>query len=487
MSVQSPQQAVNPRKEKVVSSNERGVLYQVSKKLRKVEGRVRRCSILNVGVEGDKFTIIENKTVEGGGWKSNRLFTFWFTDRLNVQTTGGYVQGSQKIKKRLVNTEGSYRTFVSFFESCSRYVQKKINRIIKRHTKLKFGIACHTMMNIIDLFYPASKELFLREDITNKELWKRSSDFASPFLNASELLKWLCKPTLKKSFRSKIGFAGKKFMKDFVEIWNSGKRQTSGEMFGSQSGRYSLVIIINNLMSFKGVLTSGDIDIEKLSKTRMSIALNKPISSATDKKLLKLLKLRLRNYLLATKSRVRLINMMHLRDSFHMFETLHSDQVTLDYIAEGHSIEDIHDFMSDRVAEINDPNVDFPAFKFDGVRIGDYTLVAPKDSATLRKWSRYMANCIYSYKQRILDKRAVICGLFDGSVLKYNIALNIQEPIHEQPFIAEDKVPTISVGEINSRFNKGCDKHVRDVILDGLLENGVINVQAKKRASSRLY
>jgi hypothetical protein len=479
MSVQSPQQAVSTRKEKVIASNERGTLYQISKRLYKMDGVIRKCVIYSVSVEGDKFTIIKN-TISWGVWSKQKLFTFWFTDKLNVSVSSQ--SGSLPTKKRnhrSLNTLKAYDAFVSFFNQCSRYLQKKINRIIKRHTKLKFRIACHTLANVVDNFYPASRELFY--GLNNKAMWETKCKLHH---TRTHLFKWLCNPTLKKSFKSMIGFSGKKLMKDFTSIWT----MSGIDSISNISETQQLCVIINTLRQFKGVLSHGDIDLKELINCNISLDINYNPTTKTDRKFIKLTKPRLRTYFISKKEHVyNIATLDYLRDCFKLFEKLHEDQPTIDYISREHTVEEMHDFMSERVIEISEGNEEFPHFQFNGVEIAGYTLKAAPDSKTLRKWAGFMKNCTYGYKNSMLRGTTFICGLFEGDVLKYNIALDISQPIHEQPFIAEDKAPTINVGEINSRFNRGCDKHVRDVILDGLLEKGVINVQAKKRASGGFY
>lgn len=84
----------------------------------------------------------------------------------------------------------------------------------------------------------------------------------------------------------------------------------------------------------------------------------------------------------------------------------------------------------------------FKPLEFDGAELGDFTIRTCKDSHQLIEWSTYMGNCVSSYRGDIIAGKVIMCGLFRGKDLAYNLSLT---PVGKK----------FRIQQLNCRYNKG--------------------------------
>lgn len=469
-------------KEKLLFSNEESKLFRIYKRLcRNPKGgsKIVKVKFIDIYYVDNVFEI---RKVTWSGYTNSYnkevVCRFWFTDKLNVSVPKAMVLNGQ----RYLNTNIAYAAFFNFLSECSKYTQRKINRIIKSLSGHKFKIGKPVAENIIRLFYQSSLELFERKMVDGfdglfsklKENWYFYRHVCPP------MFALLVKSSLKKSLKAKLGFAGKKLVRDFIEWYDSGYIPSIYEGVGIKSPLVSelrvddkLFLTIENLSVVKKCLTHGDVDLSafRSSKNSFYVCVHKIPKDKHIQKFIKLVPHKMRRYVVA-KNAMELLPFSYMADTLRMFKSCCDDQEVIDYITDSdHSLEMIHDFLAVHLRRRPDPKIEYKKYDFDGVSIGNYKLIVCPNSYTLRNWATYMSNCVYGYRDQMKDGKVLICALTKEDEIIYNLSLT--------PSRRENGVMKYSVRELNSRFNKGYDKSDYDLVVKELTKNGVINVQAE--------
>ena len=435
------------RKEFIVTENSRGKIYRVSKKLRisrRGGGRSVWAEMINVHINKTSFSI--RSCIYDGSARAKGFITFRVSKNKIIP-----------IVKLGTHYKCSY-TQIPQLKSFKKGISAKINRILNKEYGLKFKVTKSLYENIVAHNSKIYNELFPN--------------------GTGHMLAVLSKPTFKQSVKSYCGFSGKKLISDLAKepenymrekldmIKMFKKHLTFGDIhvphISIQSGMYQLKESIQGLIKINPKLL------------RQSIFLKEPKSPAP------ITNRRLQGHW-ATDSPLH-----YITDTWKMYLILKAkidDIENSDYgFSKAKDLIKYHDMISLYIMKMKEPNVDFPKYDFDGIEIGDFKLVVCKDYYTLIEWSTFMSNCVSSYKYSILEGRCVICGLFKGEELVYNLSLSPTSFGVVSKADNKDK-KIFDIDQLNARYNRGYDQDDYNLIESKL---GEANVLRRKVKSPRL-
>lgn len=92
--------------------------------------------------------------------------------------------------------------------------------------------------------------------------------------------------------------------------------------------------------------------------------------------------------------------------------------------------------------------------KVDGLKFGDYEIVAPKSSTEMVAWGNELRNCVGQYAWRVRDRSTIILGVKEKGMIKYGLELSAG----------------LNVEQFRGKFNAEPEVAERDFILGQLNE-----------------
>lgn len=389
------------RKEYVVCDNDKGRIWRISKRLCRIK-------------HGAGFRFVA-KTLDLHIFK-DRFYLKWSNIR---ETTSENRRVSFKIKSgRLVPytktnlgpNHLSYRSTynpVLSLKDLKKGVNAKINRVLNKEYGLKFKIGAPFYKNVIRLAFPHYLDLY-----------------PDPEMLMAKVIK---SPSVKKSIKSYCGFSGKKFLSELLAHSET-----------TQRGKLDTVRLLRKHLTF------GEIEVAKIKLLPKIEGLKKLIDLNP-----KFFKKCLMSDLPVDPIRTWENPFFHyFADTVVMYRQLarsiHLESTPL-ALSRAKNLKEYHDSLAIYYRKMKTENLPFSEYDFHGSQIGDFTIKVCKDSHELIEWSTYMENCVSSYRERILDGKIVMCGLFKEDKLIYNLSLR--------------KVgKKFSIDQLNNRYNRGYDE-----------------------------
>lgn len=391
------------RKEYVVCDNEKGRIWRISKKLCRIKrGRGFRyvAKTLDIHIFEGRFYL---KWSSIGESKSEKR-------RISFKVKNG------KVIPYLVKGLGAGQIPIRYtyepllyLKEIKKGVNAKINRVLNKEYGLKYKIGVPFYKNVLKVAFPHYLDFY-----------------PDPKL---EMAKVITKPSIKKSIKSYCGFAGKKLLADLLA--------------------YPEFVQKNKLDTIKFLrkhLTFGEIDIPQVQ------TLPKTAKQSEIKKLVDLNPQFFKKYLLRDNDQKNPNHptwntplYMYLPDTIRMYISIAKfvdiESTTLS-LAKAKNLKEYHDSLAKYHRKMQTENLPFDEYDFSDSEVGDFTIKVCKDSHELIEWSTYMGNCVSSYRERILDGKIIMCGLFRDGVLAYNLSLRkIGKKFH--------------IDQLNSRYNRG--------------------------------
>jgi hypothetical protein len=381
-------------KEYVIHEDKTFKVYRISKKLRK--GRVVVQKIWNLIVEKKRFSLQHIKYYEGEFHKSDQI---------------NFVVGKKIVPKN--GKRSSYR-IMNKLDEMSKFVQRKINRILNKEFGLKFKIGRAVALNIAEHNSPAYMGLWEKPDYSMLGVIGKS---------------------LKRSIRNHCGFAGRAFIRELLKFPEHQVKEK-----------------LNTLRALKGHLTFGEVSAD--------IKWNSCINHADFQERLK------ENPQILKKAILGKVDSYIVNDTFGLLSEFERERLDHGW-ATATDITKLHDSLSAELVKKRNANVEFPQWGLNGHTIGEYTIREPKDYHQLLDWAKYMGNCIAGYKSSILDHHVIMCGLFSGEELIYNLSIRVIDPIGiaEWPPVLESEI-RFAFDQLNSRFNRGAPIKLQDKTKD---------------------
>lgn len=407
------------RKEYVVCENELGRVWRISKRLcrlKKAEGFKYVSKVLHLH-------IAENR--------------FWFKwSNISTTTTAqGTVSFSVKDGKIKITTKnkGSYNCSyqqLAVFSNLGQKVNAKINRVLNKEFGLKFKIGKPFYVNLLNQMYPQYAALY-----------------KSPTFHMVKVFK---KTSVKESIRSYCGFAGKKFLAKLFQL--SEPRQLE---------------ILDTIRMFRRHLTFGEIHTKIHPVTGFKTKL-KPligINPAFFKSLFigKQVQGDDNIAFALSFSNWRIDDMIRMYTEIANTIDIESTPLAL---SKAKKLNEYHDELANYHKKLRYQNVPFKPLEFDGAELGDFTIRTCKDSHQLIEWSTHMGNCVSSYRGDIIAGTVIMCGLFRGEDLVYNLSLT---PVGKK----------FRIQQLNCRYNKGYTPEDYSLVESFLGDRNVLSGQKK--------
>ena len=135
-------------------------------------------------------------------------------------------------------------------------------------------------------------------------------------------------------------------------------------------------------------------------------------------------------------------------------------------LSKAKKLNEYHDELANYHKKLRYQNVPFKPLEFDGAELGDFTIRTCKDSHQLIEWSTHMGNCVSSYRGDIIAGRVIMCGLFRGEDLVYNLSLT---PVGKK----------FRIQQLNCRYNKGYTPEDYSLVESFLGDRNVLSGQKK--------
>lgn len=283
-------------------------------------------------------------------------------------------------------------------------VNAKINRVLNKEYGLRFKIGTPFYKNVIRLAFPYYLDLYPDPEMTMAKVIKS--------------------PSVKKSIKSYCGFAGKKFLSDLL-----------AHNEGIQRGKLDTIRLLRKHLTFGEIEVSKVKLLPKIEGLKNLIDLNP-----------KFFKKCLMTDLPVDPVRPWENPFFHyFADTVVMYRQLAKSvdiESTPVALSRAKNLKEYHDALAIFHRKMKAENLPFDEYDFSGSKLGDFTIKVCKDSHELIEWSTYMGNCVSSYRERILDGKIIMCGLFRDGVLAYNLSLRkIGKKFH--------------IDQLNNRYNRG--------------------------------
>ena len=353
-------------------------MYRIYKKLvmNPKSKKIVKVWYVNVTFFKEKNTLVINHCYS---WPKSNIYKTRKSISINLN------HGARSFKRRYENTEELY----SFVNKLSKYTQRRLNRILKEYLP-KTKITYPTAYNITITNSPNAQNIFKKEHLVNNLL--PINKHIKKAKGWKDLIRRCC------------GYSGKKT----VRLISSSDRPD---------------ILLSNLSICKGLFTHGEIN-NLLEKWEKPVSIPKSDLYKINKNLAANYKFSDIYWIDDIK---RLINEL----KYHNYDW--KSEIT-------DSFEKTHANLSFAASRLKTKNIDFPKYEFDGARIGEFTIRICPDLHTLQYWGKYMSNCVAGYRDSILSKRIIMCGIFNGDKLIYNMSLRKDKKYH--------------ISEIKKRFNE---------------------------------
>jgi len=329
---------------------------------------------------------------------------------------------------------GSYNysySQLSRFKILKRGINAKINRVLNKEFGFKFKIGKPFYVNLLNQRYPLYNSLYKDPTFSMVKVFK--------------------KPSVKESIRSYCGFAGKKFLAKLFQLSESRQME-----------------VLDTIRMFRRHLTFGEIhtNVNSISgfKTKLkplisinpaffkNIFIRKDMDDVQDKT----------TFALSFSS-------WRVEDTIKMYSEIAN---TIDIessplaLSKAKNPSEYHDQLANYHKKLRYQNVAFKPLEFDGAELGEFTLRTCKDSHQLIEWSTYMGNCVSSYRGEIIAGKVVMCGLFKGETLAYNLSLT---PVGKK----------FRIQQLNCRYNKGYTSEDYSLVESFLGDRNVLSGQKK--------
>jgi hypothetical protein len=407
------------RKEYVVCENELGRVWRISKRLcrlKKAEGFKYVSKVLHLHIAENRF------------W-------FKWSNISTTTTVQGTVSFSVKDGKIKITTKnkGSYNCSyqqLAVFSNLGQKVNAKINRVLNKEFGLKFKIGKPFYVNLLNRIYPQYAALY-----------------KSPTFHMVKVFK---KTSVKESIRSYCGFAGKKFLAKLFQL--SEPRQLE---------------ILDTIRMFRRHLTFGEIHTKIHPVTGFKTKL-KPLIGINPVFFKSLF---IRKQVQGDDNIAFAVNFSswQIDDMIRMYteiaNTIDIESTPL-ALSKAKKLNEYHDELANYHKKLRYQNVPFKPLEFDGAELGDFTIRTCKDSHQLIEWSTHMGNCVSSYRGDIIAGTVIMCGLFRGEDLVYNLSLT---PVGKK----------FRIQQLNCRYNKGYTPEDYSLVESFLGDRNVLSGQKK--------
>ena len=414
------------RKEYVVCENEKGRIWRISKRLCRIKhgaGFRFVSKVLHLHIAENRFWF---------KW-SNIGATTSVKEIISFSVKNGKIAITTRSNAHLP-VRGSYNcsySQLSRFKDLKRGVNAKINRVLNKEFGFKFKIGKPFYVNLLNQRYPLYNSLYEAPTFSMVKVFK--------------------KPSVKESIRSYCGFAGKKFLAKLFQL--SEPRQME---------------VLNTIRMFRRHLTFGEVHTSPHRVTGFStklkplidinpiffknIFIGKDTDSAQDKTTFALS-----------------FSPWRVEDTIKMYSEIANTidiEATPLALSKAKKLNEYHDQLADYHKKLRYQNVAFKPLEFDGAELGEFTLRTCKDSHQLIEWSTYMGNCVSSYRSEIIAGRVIMCGLFKGETLAYNLSLT---PVGKK----------FRIQQLNCRYNKGYTSEDYSLVESFLGDRNVLSGQKK--------
>ena len=414
------------RKEYVVCENEKGRIWRISKRLCRIKhgaGFRFVSKVLHLHIAENRFWF---------KW-SNIGATTSVKEIISFSVKNGKIAITTRSNAHLP-VRGSYNcsySQLSRFKDLKRGVNAKINRVLNKEFGFKFKIGKPFYVNLLNQRYPLYNSLYEAPTFSMVKVFK--------------------KPSVKESIRSYCGFAGKKFLAKLFQL--SEPRQME---------------VLDTIRMFRRHLTFGEVHTSPHRvtgfKTKLkplidvnpvffkNIFIGKDTDDVQDKTTFALS-----------------FSPWRIEDTIKMYTEIAN---TIDIessplaLSKAKKLNEYHDQLADYHKKLRYQNVAFKPLEFDGAELGEFTLRTCKDSHQLIEWSTYMGNCVSSYRSEIIAGRVIMCGLFKGETLAYNLSLT---PVGKK----------FRIQQLNCRYNKGYTSEDYSLVESFLGDRNVLSGQKK--------
>lgn len=369
-------------------------VYRISRKMRKKDGMWRN-KITNLTVsKGDRNTFtIQNCENNNNSPKYKTTLSQTFVvlkDRIIPTHKKKYVYGAMPT------------------EWYTKYVQRKINRILKKEFGLPFKIGRNTLENILRFSSPAISGLIDAGAMPNSLV---------PMLPV-----YAGQANVKKAIKKYCGFSGKKFLAD---------------LFGCDPHTQS--VKLKTIRLLRKHLTFGEIDIKKVNASPMQNEKTFRKLYDSNPSLIKKTVLHQSNF-----------DFWMLQDIIYLYDRicekldLESLESTELCFAKRKDISKYHDVLAVADTKLAEPNLKFDEHPiFNGVTLGGFEVEVARDSYTLIEWSQYMHNCVSGYARRCKNREIIILALKKQEII-YNLSLTYS--------FYRGKA---TIEQLNGRYNRG--------------------------------
>ncbi len=416
------------RKEYVLCENEKGRIWRISKRLCRIKhgaGFRFVSKVLHLHIAENRFWFKWSNI--GATTSAKQIISFSIKNGKITLATRNHTG-----LPRNVVYSCSYSQ-LSIFKELKKGVNAKINRVLNKEFGLKFKIGKPFYVNLLNQRYPLYSSLYKDPTFSMVKVFK--------------------KPSVKESIRSYCGFAGKKFLAKLFQL--SEHRQME---------------VLDTIRMFRRHLTFGEIHttvhpimgVGLKTKLKPLIGVNpaffknifigKDTESSADKMTFALS-----------------FSPWRVDDTIKMYTEIANTidiEATPLALSKAKKLNEYHDQLANYHKKLKYQNVAFKPLEFDGAELGEFTIRTCKDSHELIEWSTYMGNCVSSYRSEIIAGRVVMCGLFKGETLAYNLSLT---PVGKK----------FRIQQLNCRYNKGYTSEDYSLVESFLGDRNVLSGQKK--------
>ena len=414
------------RKEYVVCENEKGRIWRISKRLCRIKhgaGFRFVSKVLHLHIAENRFWF---------KW-SNIGATTSVKEIISFSVKNGKIAITTRSNAHLP-VRGSYNcsySQLSRFKDLKKGVNAKINRVLNREFGFKFKIGKPFYVNLLNQRYPLYNSLYEAPTFSMVKVFK--------------------KPSVKESIRSYCGFAGKKFLAKLFQLSESRQME-----------------VLDTIRMFRRHLTFGEIrtNVHSISgfKTKLKPLIS--INPAFFKNIF------IGKDIAEGEHRVAFalkFSPWRVEDTIKMYTEV-SNTIDIESsplaLSKAKNLNEYHDQLANYHKKLRYQNVAFKPLEFDGAELGEFTIRTCKDSHQLIEWSTYMGNCVSSYRSEIIAGRVIMCGLFKGETLAYNLSLT---PVGKK----------FRIQQLNCRYNKGYTSEDYSLVESFLGDRNVLSGQKK--------
>jgi hypothetical protein len=399
------------KKEHVICENEKGRIWRVYKRLCKYMGGCA-AKVIDLAISKNGFSFSWTTINKGSFSKKKRLY--FKVSKGKIHLTKSYGGGTNK---RYTSNYKILEEFLKFKPA----INTKINRILNKEFGLKFKIGKSFVHNYISQFSPIYMSLYPKPTFSMVTVMKHSS--------------------VKKNIRAYCGFSGKKLISDLLSL-------------SEEQQRHRLDVI----RIFKKYLTFGEINVKDIHWAVPVTTFGQPMA----KEMLSINSTMFKKTVFVKDSGVVNTNMTqipfatreigYIADTISLYTQM-SQIMDIENsplaLSKAKKLKDYHDLLSSEHRKLKDAKVNFKQRSFDGTTIGNFTLKVCNDSHELISWSTYMGNCVSGYKTRILTGEIIMCALYDGDTMVYNLSFRKAADDPKKP------KQKILIDQLNSRYNRG--------------------------------